>query len=53
MIPAAAQALAHSFPSLSNRCRQNTVHALKLCGKDLSHERLVTTLEGLHEYDTG
>ncbi len=29
------------------------VHALELCGKDLSRERLVTTLEGLYEYDTG
>jgi len=29
------------------------VHALQLCGKDLSRERLVTTLEGLYEYDTG
>jgi len=29
------------------------VHALEICGKDLSRERLVTTLEGLYEYDTG
>ena len=29
------------------------VHALELCGKDLSRERLVTTLEGLYEYETG
>lgn len=29
------------------------VHALELCGKDLSRERLVNTLEGLYEYDTG
>ena len=29
------------------------VHALELCGKDLSREKLVTTLEGLYEYDTG
>jgi ABC-type branched-subunit amino acid transport system substrate-binding protein len=29
------------------------VHALELCGKDLSRERLVTVLEGLYEYDTG
>jgi ABC-type branched-subunit amino acid transport system substrate-binding protein len=29
------------------------VHALERCGKDLSRERLVTTLEGLYEYDTG
>ena len=29
------------------------VHGLELCGKDLSRERLVTTLEGLYEYDTG
>jgi ABC-type branched-subunit amino acid transport system substrate-binding protein len=29
------------------------VHALELAGKDLSRERLVTTLEGLYEYDTG
>ena len=29
------------------------VHALALCGKDLTRERLVTTLEGLYEYDTG
>ena len=29
------------------------VHALELCGKDLSRERVVTTLEGLYEYDTG
>ena len=29
------------------------VHALELCGKDLSRERLITTLEGLYEYDTG
>jgi ABC-type branched-subunit amino acid transport system substrate-binding protein len=29
------------------------VHVLELCGKDLSRERLITTLEGLYEYDTG
>jgi ABC-type branched-subunit amino acid transport system substrate-binding protein len=29
------------------------VHGLELCGKDLSRERLVTTLEGLYEFDTG
>ena len=29
------------------------VHALELCGKNLSRERLVTTLEGLYEFDTG
>ncbi|HEU4870407.1 MAG TPA: hypothetical protein VFT08_06125, partial [Pyrinomonadaceae bacterium] len=29
------------------------VHALELCGKDLSRERLVTALEGFYEYDTG
>jgi ABC-type branched-subunit amino acid transport system substrate-binding protein len=29
------------------------VHALELAGKDLSRERLVTTLEGFYEYDTG
>jgi ABC-type branched-subunit amino acid transport system substrate-binding protein len=29
------------------------VHALESCGKDLSRERLITTLEGLYEYDTG
>ena len=29
------------------------VHALELCGKDLSRERLITSLEGLYEYDTG
>ena len=29
------------------------VHALELCGKDLSREHLVTALEGLYEYDTG
>jgi ABC-type branched-subunit amino acid transport system substrate-binding protein len=29
------------------------VEALKLTGKDLSRERLVTTLEGLYEFDTG
>jgi ABC-type branched-subunit amino acid transport system substrate-binding protein len=29
------------------------VYALEHCGKDLSRERLVTTLEGLYEYDTG
>jgi ABC-type branched-subunit amino acid transport system substrate-binding protein len=29
------------------------VHAIELCGKDLTRERLVTTLEGLYEYDTG
>jgi ABC-type branched-subunit amino acid transport system substrate-binding protein len=29
------------------------VHALELCGKDLSRERLVTALEGLYEFDTG
>jgi ABC-type branched-subunit amino acid transport system substrate-binding protein len=32
---------------------QILVHALELCGKDLSRERLVTALEGLYEYDTG
>ena len=32
---------------------QILVHALEICGKDLSRERLVTTLEGLYEYDTG
>ena len=29
------------------------VHALELSGKDLSRERLVTTLEGLYEFETG
>ena len=29
------------------------VHALELSGKDLSREKLVTTLEGLYEYETG
>ena len=29
------------------------VHALELAGKNLSRERLVTTLEGLYEFDTG
>jgi len=29
------------------------VHALELCGKDLTRERLITTLEGLYEFDTG
>lgn len=29
------------------------VHALELCGKDLSRERLITALEGLYEYETG
>jgi ABC-type branched-subunit amino acid transport system substrate-binding protein len=29
------------------------VHALEICGKDLSREGLITTLEGLYEYDTG
>src|SRR5215213_6823762 len=29
------------------------VHALERCGKDLSRERLINTLEGLYEYDTG
>jgi len=29
------------------------VHGLELCGKDVSRERLVTTLEGLYEFDTG
>ena len=29
------------------------VEALKLAGKDLSRERLVTTLEGLYEFETG
>jgi ABC-type branched-subunit amino acid transport system substrate-binding protein len=29
------------------------VHALERCGKDLSRERLITTLEGLYEYETG
>jgi ABC-type branched-subunit amino acid transport system substrate-binding protein len=32
---------------------QILVHALERCGKDLSRERLVTTLEGLYDYDTG
>ena len=32
---------------------QILVHALELSGKDLSRERLVTTLEGLYEYETG
>lgn len=29
------------------------VHALELCGKDLSRERLINSLEGLYEYETG
>jgi ABC-type branched-subunit amino acid transport system substrate-binding protein len=29
------------------------VHGLELAGKDLSRENLVTTLEGLYEFDTG
>jgi ABC-type branched-subunit amino acid transport system substrate-binding protein/cytochrome c553 len=29
------------------------VHGLELCGKDLTRERLITTLEGLYEFDTG
>ena len=29
------------------------VHALEICGKDLSRERLITALEGLYEYETG
>lgn len=29
------------------------VHALELCGKDLSRERLITSLEGLYDYETG
>ena len=29
------------------------VYALERCGKDLTRERLVTTLEGLYEFDTG
>ena len=29
------------------------VHGLELSGKDLSRERLVTTLEGLYQFDTG
>jgi ABC-type branched-subunit amino acid transport system substrate-binding protein len=29
------------------------VHGLEKCGKDLTRERLITTLEGLYEYDTG
>lgn len=32
---------------------QILVHALEICGKDLSRERLITTLEGLYEYETG
>ena len=32
---------------------QILVQALERCGKDLSRERLVTTLEGLYDYDTG
>jgi ABC-type branched-subunit amino acid transport system substrate-binding protein len=32
---------------------QILVYALEHCGKDLSRERLITTLEGLYEYDTG
>jgi ABC-type branched-subunit amino acid transport system substrate-binding protein len=43
---AAAQASAIAAASI-------LVHALELCGKDLSRERLITTLEGLYEYDTG
>ncbi len=29
------------------------VYALERCGKDLTREQLVTTLEGLYEFDTG
>ncbi len=29
------------------------VHALELCGRDVSRERLVTKLEGLYEFETG
>ena len=29
------------------------VHVLELSGKDLSREKLVTTLEGLYEFETG
>lgn len=29
------------------------VHALERCGKDLTREKLITTLEGLYEFDTG
>lgn len=29
------------------------VHALELCGKDLTREGLITALEGLYEYETG
>jgi ABC-type branched-subunit amino acid transport system substrate-binding protein len=29
------------------------VYALERCGKDLSREQLITTLEGLYEFDTG
>lgn len=43
---AAAQASAIAAASI-------LVHGLELCGKDLSRERLVTTLEGLYEFDTG
>ena len=32
---------------------QILVHALEKCGKDLSREKLITTLEGLYEFDTG
>ena len=32
---------------------QVLIHALEICGKDLSRERLITSLEGLYEYDTG
>ncbi len=29
------------------------VYALERCGKDLTREKLITTLEGLYEFDTG
>ena len=29
------------------------VHALERCGKDLTREKLITTLEGLYDFDTG
>src|SRR6202008_3237298 len=29
------------------------VHALERCGKDLTREQLITTLEGLYEFDSG
>jgi hypothetical protein len=29
------------------------VHALELCGRDLTRECLITKLEGLYEYETG